>query len=452
LVSIGRRGQPALGPRALQLARLYLADRLTQRKTCTVRNDLATLVAFARWLVQQTSCPLPFEWELYDEFMARAFLRSCEKMADNGCHFLRLRLLYEWGVVRQYPDFDRAFFQKLKAIHIQSQVKEHHVRFRHATKGPFSEAEMQRLLAAVHARKSSDQDRALVMLHLELGANPHALVRLANRDFIRVETQHGTFYQLDVPRVKKHSALRETKRRPISSRLGELLAHLQMGEPEDGLLNWLSTDLPLQDIRARLRCFVAENDIHSPRTGELLHITSRRFRHTLATRLAAEGASRYHIAEVLDHSDLQHVEVYIETTPAIADRFAAATDQVMEPLVRRFLGTLVEATDGPQVPAQSPHLPLPMLKVGGVGTCGRNIEREGLCRLFPPLSCYLCPSFAAWRSGPHQELLASMDAFLDANLNRVDERILRQLDEVRSAIAEVIAQCSPTEIVEEVAP
>lgn len=443
LAAAGRNGEPALGPRALHLARLYLADRLTQRKTSTVSNDFAALLTFARWLAREQVCPLPFEWDTYDESIARAFLRQCETTADKGNHFSRIRVLYEWGVVREYAGFSRAFLQKLKAIRIQGNVKGHHVRFRHPTKGPFSEAEVRLLLATVRAGKGSDQDRALVMLLLELGPNPHALVRLSNRDFVCLETQHGTFYQLDVPRLKKRSALRETKRRPISLHLGELLAHLRRGRPADPLLHWLSPDMPLRDIRSRLRRFVAESDLRSPRTGKRLHLSPRRFRYTLATRLAAEGASKFHLAEVLDHSDLQNVGVYVETTPAIADQVAAATDPVMEPLVRRFLGRVVEIADGPSVPAQAPQLPLPLLKTGGVGACGRDIQQHGLCRLFPPLSCYLCPSFAALRSGPHEELLANIESFIAAD--GVDERIQRQLDDVRAAIAEVVARCITAE-------
>jgi hypothetical protein len=72
--------------------------------------------------------------------------------------------------------------------------------------------------------------------------------------------------------------------------------------------------------------------------------------------------------------------------------------------------------------------------------CGRDVRKDGLCRLFPPLSCYLCPSFAALRSGPHEELLASIEGFIQAAEGTVDARILIQLNDIRVAIREVLEQ------------
>lgn len=448
-------GRPIFSEQAEKLVRLYLADRLTRRKCHTVHNDFLAFLALARWLARQPDAEacVNFDWSQYDEAVARGFLAWCEThSAINGIHFSRLRVFYEWGVAREYADFDLRFLRILKAIPSSANAKGHHVRFRHVTKGPFSPLEKHRLIQAIKARCGADEDRAVIMLHLELGLNPGATARLVNGDLVHVHAQQGDFYQLAVPRMKKRSARRETKRRPISPTLGRLLQELQQGETHEPLLHWLSAHSPRNSINAALKRFVADANIISPRTGKRLEVTARRFRYTLATHLAVEGASKFHLAEVLDHSDLQNVEVYVETTPAIAGPVAAATDQVLEPLVRRFLGKVVESSDDPLVPAQTPHLPLPLLKVGGVGACGRDIQQDGLCRLFPPLSCYLCPSFAALRGGPHEALLANIDAFITASADHVDQRIRRQLDEVRSAIAEVVAQCATAGEMEEVLP
>ena len=37
------------------------------------------------------------------------------------------------------------------------------------------------------------------------------------------------------------------------------------------------------------------------------------------------------------------------------------------------------------IPAVAPHLGVPQLDVGGIGYCGRDAVREGLCQLLPPL-------------------------------------------------------------------
>ena len=79
------------------------------------------------------------------------------------------------------------------------------------------------------------------------------------------------------------------------------------------------------------------------------------------------------------------------------------------------------------IPAIAPHLGIAHLNAGGIGMCGRDARKDGLCRLLPPLSCYLCPSFAALRDGPHREMLTSIEAFLNGNQETSDKRILMQL-------------------------
>ena len=108
-----------------------------------------------------------------------------------------------------------------QAITAVGNSKGHHVRFRDAVRGPFSPDELLLIRRAIVDGKGTDFDRATVMLHLELGHNALATIRLKNRDLLRFETSTGVFYQLDVPRAKKRTAQRETKRRPISNKLGD---------------------------------------------------------------------------------------------------------------------------------------------------------------------------------------------------------------------------------------
>ncbi|MDH8356919.1 site-specific integrase, partial [Klebsiella pneumoniae] len=70
----------------------------------------------------------------------------------------------------------------------------------------------------------------------------------------------------------------------------------------DEAYNMLSTG-----IANLLKAFIKRHSIISPLTGELLHVTPRRLRYTLATGLAAEGISKRELARILDHTDTQHV-------------------------------------------------------------------------------------------------------------------------------------------------
>lgn len=448
-------GRPLFSQRAISLLKLYFAARLRKRKGGTVARDYTAFTSFVRWLAERPQLvenlceSKQFEWSDMDVGIVLAYRDWCyANMQSKGLYASNLRLLYRWGTIHRYPDFDQQTLRELETLRFDSNIEGQNVRYRHQTKGPFSKEEIWQIVQALKLKQGEDRHQAVVMLHLELGINPLAAVRLRNMDLKRFETSGNLFYQLDVPRVKKRTPHRETKRRPISVQLGRLLERLQQGDPEDYLFHWLPNDNPSDVIRRYMKLFARDASIVSPRTGQPLQITPRRFRYTLATHLAAEGASRFHIAELLDHSSLQYVAVYVETSPAITEQVADATDAAMKPVIRRFLGKIVESKSiessvSPHqqiVPAATPHLLGAKLNIGGIGVCGRNVVNEGLCASFPPMSCYLCPSFAAVRSGPHRELLASIEMFIEANQATADKRILMQLDDVRLAVQEVLNQ------------
>lgn len=119
--------------------------------------------------------------------------------------------------------------------------------------------------------------------------------------------------------------------------------------------------------------------------------------------------------------------------------------QYLDPLVRRFMGQVVEADNPTQLPifGDSPTL----LNLGGLGKCNSTTW----CDLNPPLACYVCPHFHAIRSGPHKQLLEEIEN-RQRNLDEIggqnpSNRMPRQLDEVKVAIEEVIRECEKPRIV-----
>lgn len=446
--------QSVYGQRAFALIQLYISDCLTRRKATTASVYYASFIKFGRWLAEQPKWwakvgqPAGFEWSSYDEGLARVWLAwGIEHTASNGDYFRHLRIFYHWGLARQYPEFSLEMDRILQTIKPKLHSVGHHVRFRHPTKGPFSAAEKRAIIQALQAEQGEVTDRILVMLHLELGLNPKASGWLLNRDFKQMSSPSGTVYQLDVPRIKKRNAVRETRRRPISPRLGCLLNQLKQGSGDDPLLYWLSPNGPESDILTRMKRWVKAVQLVSPRTGEVLNISPRRFRYTLATHLAEEGASRYHLAVVLDHTDLNYVDLYAQTTATIATQVAEATDTALTPLVNRFLGKVIDSLSTPAfphlpinqvVPAAMPHIPL--LSTAGVGVCGRDFSQQEPCHLFPPLSCYLCPSFAALKDGPHREILHNIETYLTEHQDRLDQRLILQFNEVRQALQALLSQ------------
>ena len=133
----------------------------------------------------------------------------------------------------------------------------------------------------------------------------------------------------------------------------------------------------------------------------------------------------------------------METASSITDPVAKATDSALGPLVRRFQGMIVASSSesrNPVIPASAPHLGIDHLDVGGIGLCGLDARADGPCRLLPPISCYLCPSFAALSHGPHEQMLHSIERFLARNEPTNDKRILMQLEDVRAGIQQVITE------------
>jgi integrase len=364
---------PVATERARMLVKLYLAERIKQRKASTVGNFYEAVLRFAQWLARQAAVIFPaspppsFNWSDLTEGIMRGFLaQGIVHTACNGDDFYRLRRFYEWGVVRQYPDFNSTLLRILKSIKTFGSPCGHHVRFRDQLKGPFSPDELLLIRRTIQAGAGTDRDRAVVMLHLELGLNPNATARLRKQDLKRYETESGVFYQLDVPRVKKRTTQRETRRFPISFHLGRLLEQLEPEGSDEYLLHWLGPGHPEGVINHVLHGFAKAAGLISPRTGESLRISARRFRFTLATQKAEEGASKFAIAVALDHTDLSYVNVYVETASSIADPVAEATDAALLPLVRRFQGKVVENIEtmafaglpNQMIPAAATHLPM----------------------------------------------------------------------------------------------
>jgi hypothetical protein len=251
-----------------------------------------------------------------------------------------------------------------------------------------------------------------------------------------------------VPRVKKRTEFRQTKTRPISLELGQLLEQLNSGHQPDRLFHWLNELYPEQHIHMQMNNFVEKAHLVSPRTSQALRLSPRRFRYTLGTEAAKEGASPAKIAELLDHSDLQNVDVYVEASSYVVDQLGKKFDDAFEPIARRFCGHIVDSRTKPAfpgvppkiIPSTSLHLPMLPMDFGGIGLCGRDVRNNGLCRLAPPLTCYPCEFFAAFRDGPHAEVLKALETVRDDLKESSDLRIPMQLDEVVEAVKHLVVR------------
>jgi hypothetical protein len=382
-----------------------------------------------------------FNWSDLTEAVVTEYVGDCDQIGAKGRHFITLRSFYQWGVAQGYQDFDAATLEMLGSIPTRSHVSGHIVRSWNPEKGPLTPDEKWLLKQALRQKLGRQEDRILIQILLELGLRPHAMLLLRHQDLKRYEAPGAMRYELAVTTIKRRTQARETKGYPITPELGRLLELPQRRRPNAPLLHWLLPQAhPDKGIRSALRRFVEEANLISPRTGKRLNLYPYRLRYTLATYLFEMGAPLAAIAAALGHKGTRKAGIYIKTTAAIADQMAQAVDPTLAPLVQRFLGQAVidAIPSGCQnlILSAVPHLQHLQPEVGVVGLCQR--ERPADCQRAQPLACYLCPSFAALRGGPHQDLLQAIQRFVAQGKATVDVSILKQHDDVQIAIQQLL--------------
>ena len=206
----------------------------------------------------------------------------------------------------------------------------------------------------------------------------------------------------------------------------------------DEAYNMLSTG-----IANLVKAFIKRHNIISPLTGELLHVTPRRLRYTLATGLAAEGISKRELARILDHTDTQHVNVYFEMAGKIVEHLDRATAKGFSKYLSFFKGRLIDSDeDAVNGERDDKHLTFVddqnTVDQADIGICGES----SVCHLDPPYSCYLCPKFQPYRHADHEHVLECLLAGREERLKRYENaRLGIQLDEVIAAVAQVAKLC-----------
>lgn len=207
----------------------------------------------------------------------------------------------------------------------------------------------------------------------------------------------------------------------------------------DELIKALPTDIlhvRTQVFTATLTATVESLGIISERTDDALHVFAKRFRYTLGTRAAREGVSKYVIAELLDHSDIQHVDVYTENVPEHLKKIDEALGFQLAVYAQAFAGTLVDseldALRGSDPSSRVKH------KKCGVGTCGNF----SYCGMNAPRPCYTCVNFQPWVDGPHDVLYIELIEEREQILAETgDLAVAAVLDRTIVAVAEVIRKC-----------
>ncbi|WP_049243202.1 site-specific integrase [Pseudomonas aeruginosa] len=194
---------------------------------------------------------------------------------------------------------------------------------------------------------------------------------------------------------------------------------------------------PNDSVRFAMERVAKIINVISERTGQPVHLNPTRFRYTLGTNLARESKGEYVIAEALDHSDTQHVGVYVRNIPEIVERIDKAVALQLAPLAQAFRGILVKA----EHQATRGTDPASRISNGteNLGTCGSY----GFCSALAPMVCYTCKYFQPWLDGPHEAVLDRLIQERDRVLEQTQDRKIAAInDRLILAVGDVINRCN----------
>lgn len=363
------------------------------------------------------------------------------------------------------------FIEAIGSLTFAGNEKGHAVLSHDALKGPYTELEMEAIIDGLNnaflESKVTLEDWVLIKLYAERGLRRVQLIQLAFQDF---STEKGAFF-VNQPRAKQRGVgfreaftkfqisedLYKAVQRLKAERIREIddksskgfagsLSLLPLFPSIDVLIEYgalnqtpdascfrprEALDFPLQRVETAINAI-------SERTGEQIHLTSKRFRSTLGTDLNREGAGVGIIATALDHTDFQNAGVYVQSTGDNATRLNQKVGKLLAPLAQAFAGLIVSD----ETQAERGGDPTSRIRsIDGsenVGSCGNH----AFCSANAPIACYTCVKFQPWLDAPHEDVLADLYEERERTLRLTgDETIARINDRAILAVEDVIQRC-----------
>lgn len=451
LAEVPRR-DATLHPTLVAAATLWLIHRAQNHVGHTVGKGLQELCAFDTWVFQSGRAP-PEGLRAEDITVAqiRAYavhLRRLQRRSGGQ----DVAVFYRWAARRGFPGFEKAVARQVTKIRFPTNRRGWIARSRCKYRGTLEFHEEYALRAAVRkpAHRVDIRDRAIVWFLMETGCRSIALNGVKKAGLAKGPL--GDKYFVEIPRVKRRRPSAAVVAREIPLALGRLLEELGRGCDDEFLFAWVRRAArPSTAVRRACLRFVRLNDIRTVRIMApnadgvdepvLLPLNPYRFRHTVATGMAEQGASPEQIAAILDDDTVDMALVYTNNTSSIVDRLECTLDQ--HPTWRRvmniFLGRVADGDSRfPKIFAGALHL------WGGsailerrlvIGQCRRRVP----CSWFPPLSCYRCKWFDANPDPrPHLVQLDQLKGVVKRGVGRESDRMVRVLQPEMLAIVEVV--------------
>ncbi len=304
---------------------------------------------------------------------------------------------------------------------------------------------------------TGSQIRALVALIRSTGIRPTQAAYLKQSDLRIWDRDNQEFAILMVPRLKTgkqpRSELRKIRlARPTLSHLKRAIRDIPADTISDPWLftrqvpdavqlqqGWIEEAWRGKSFDQAFVSWARKLSLRSPITDAIIRPTPRRLRYTYATSLAPK-MSPAELASLLDHQDERSIAHYYTYAPDFIDRFAtvdAATK--WGSVAKTFLGMVEVEGDQAENPILSPPEMLSeMLDIVGLGRCGS----QTLCKLFPPMSCYLCPRFRPDPDADHSGFLEALIKWRSSrpeSVDRLRDPLQDQYDRLIEAIGHLLS-------------
>lgn len=404
--------------------------------------------------------------------------RASSKLAERYLSNLRsfFRQWYRLG----YLGMTKSLVDMLDSWRIAGAARGEAVKRLDATEGPFSDLELESFndgaVAQFELGEINIEELSLSLLMSHTGRRPIQITHLKICDIWSSKPltagSEEIRYFVNIPRVKQGLPFRTAfKAFEITRELWSVLTaqssavtrwYLQLGGDDQPVI---VRQLPLfpgrkaftEQIGSPTFCIKLQTDaLHmrssyvtkalkkvsetaglcSHRTEEELHVFARRFRYTIGTRGAREGLNKYVIAELLDHSDIQHVDAYTLNVPEHVKRIDEAVAYQLISIAQAFSGVLVNS-EGDALRGHDSRSRIRNDKFS-CGTCGHF----GFCGALAPISCYTCIHFQAWMDAPHEEVLRDLISERERIIAITGDMTIAAVnDRTIFAVAEVVKRC-----------
>jgi integrase len=344
---------------ALAALRLHLVRLIETSSPDYVRTTFQFTMGFLVSLRDQGSAP-------GKTVNLETLMWYLERLRANrsGYKFHHIRQWYIASADRMLEGFDDEVVYALEDLRIEGNAKGLAVLSSDPNRGPLSEFEEEALRSALLRDDGPIDQRAALWLAFAYGTNPSNIALLREEDFRSYHFGDGTpsEYFLNIPRIKKRMPPRtEFKARLVDGRLAriidELIEHNRAVAPGGGSRPLFRTaikranlvDGPLHEyayhnaasgITGLIAQCSRRLDVVSPRTGEPLVLNSRRLRYTFASKMVRQGVTARDLAELLDHTDTQNVQVYYVLRALVVERdelLATNHDRIANQLDRTIL-------------------------------------------------------------------------------------------------------------------